>query len=70
MKNQEREDTLKHWLAVFDPMKFRSIYLKEEIDENFDEVPGYEVNPEDFSDIDRYLSSLNKTREVKLDGTR
>lgn len=62
-KMDDEEGFIKHVAAVMNPVRFREVYLSDSIPMNdFNEAPGYEVQPEDFSEIDRYLNSLDKTR--------
>lgn len=62
-KLRDDEEFVQHLTAVMDPIRFRQVYLENTIPhESFEEIPGFEVEPDDFSDIDRYLSSLDKTR--------
>lgn len=62
-KLKNDEEFVQHLTAVMDPIRFRQVYLEDTIpNADFEEIPGFEVNPDDFSDIDNYLNSLDKTR--------
>lgn len=63
-KLQESEGFIKQLVAVMDPIRFRQVYLNEvpEGVDDFDEIPGYEVQPDDFHDIDQYLQTLDQVR--------
>jgi hypothetical protein len=62
-KIRDEEDFIRQWTAVMDPIRFRQVYMADTLPGNdFFEVPGLEVQPDDFSDIDEYLRNLDKTR--------
>lgn len=65
-KIADDEDFVKHYTAIMDPVRFRQVYMRETLQEDFfEEVPGYEVEPDDFEDIDRWLSQLDQTRTAR-----
>ena len=62
-KRLDEQSFIQQLTAVMDPVRFRQVYLHEQDHfDPFEEVPGYEIQPEDFEDIDKYLASLDKTR--------
>lgn len=62
-KVKDEEAFIRSITAVMDPIRFRQVYLDDLMpDTDFTEAPGYEVQPDDFSDIDAYLRNLDKTR--------
>lgn len=65
-KISDEEDFLKQFAAVMDPVRFRQVYMDQPDQEQlFEEVPGHEVEPDDFEDIDRWLSQLDETRTAR-----